>query len=207
MNVDKMAQENSETIGKLWTGYHIMQNKLSAAVPSQTYYQMIETAKKFPQFVLPLPRTTTNEDGAEEKGYEMYFLQWIMLSVPPGVSKNTPPPSAVLFTPLAEYKLRQEFAQPALVLSHYTDFIESKGLVLLRGDITESGGDTPKPAVSQKDAQLLALCLQRFYHLDFALEGWDTDEQAEQRRALLRAFYEQPDKFDINKLIDTALIV
>ena len=45
-------------------------------------------------------------------------------------------PTTVLFTPLAEYKLRQEYAQPVLILTHYTDLALSKGIVLLRGEVT-----------------------------------------------------------------------
>ncbi|KAL4402825.1 mitochondrial proton-transporting ATP synthase complex protein [Malassezia pachydermatis] len=208
MNMDKMLQESPESIGKLWTGYHMMRNKISAVIPARTYLQMIETAKKFPQFVLPLPRTTTNEEGVEEVGYEIQYMQWMFLPAPKTTSANAPPPAAVLFTPLAEYKLRQEYAQPSLVLSHYTDLIESKGLVLLRGEITESSpedGSDAKPSLSQSDAQILTMCLQRFYHIDWALEGLDNDEQTEKRRALLRTFYEKPTDFKLESLVHLAL--
>ena len=50
----------------------------------------------------------------------------------------------VMYTPLAEYKLRQLFAQPTLILTHYTDLANSHGLVLMRGDITPSAAP-PKP--------------------------------------------------------------
>lgn len=204
MKLEKIGRESPENIGKLWTAYHIMKNKISAVVPAATYAQMVETANSFPQFVLPLPRTVTiaGEKSQVESGYEVYYLQWIPLPKPAGTSSNAPAPMAVLFTPLAEYKLRQEYAQPTLVLTHYTDLMESKGIVLLRGDITESDGG--KAHIQQKDAQLLTLGLQRFYHIDWALEGLDNDEQADRRRALLRAFYERPTEFRLEELIDAS---
>lgn len=211
MNLDKTLQESPENIGKLWTGYHIARNKLSAVIPATTYLQMVETSRKFPQFVVPLPRAMKGEGSEEELGYEMQFLQWMTLPLPKCNSSNAPPPTAVMFTPLAEYQLRQEYAQPSLVLTHYTELIESKGIVLMRGDITENeaGNDNPKsrPLLTQQDAQILALCLQRFYHIDWALEGLDNDEETEQRRALLRAFHGKPEQFDLKKLIQLSLQV
>ena len=204
MKLEKIVHESPENIGKLWTAFHIMKNKISAVVPAATYAQMVDTAKSFPQFVLPLPRIVkkADEDGEAESGYEVYYLQWIPLPKPADTASNAPAPMAVLFTPLAEYKLRQEYAQPTLVLTHYTDLIESKGIVLLRGDITES--DKGKAHIQQKDAQLLTLGLQRFYHIDWALEGLDNDEQVDRRRALLRAFHERPTEFRLEELIDAS---
>lgn len=202
MKLEKVLHETPDNIGKLWAGFHIMKNKVSAVVPAATYVQMIVTAKKFPQFVLPLPRAVKNEAGNAENGYEIYYLQWVSLPKPKEASSNAPPPMAVLFTPLAEYKLRQEYAQPTLVLTHYTELLESKGIALMRGDITES--ENGKVHVQQQDAQLLALGLQRFYNLDWALEGLDNDEEAEKRRALLRSFYERPEVFKLEDLIELA---
>ena len=211
MNLDKTLQESPENIGKLWTGYHISRNKLSAVVPATTYLHMFETSRKFPQFVVPLPRAMKNEHQQDELGYEMQFLQWTTLPPPKGNSPNAPPPTAVMFTPLAEYQLRQEYAQPTLVLTQYTELIESKGIVLMRGDITDSEASKEnsesRPILTQQDAQILALCLQRFYHIDWALEGLDNDEEAEKRRALLRAFHGKPENFDIKKLIQLSLQV
>lgn len=204
MKLEKAIHESPENIGKLWTGFHIMKNKVSAVVPAATYAQMVATAQMFPQFVLPLPRTVKNAeaDTAPEPGYEVYFLQWMPLPRPLEASPNAPPPMAVLFTSLAEYKMRQEYAQPTLVLTFYADLLETKGIALMRGDITER--EDGKAQLQQQDAQLLALGLQRFFNLDWALEGLDNDEQVEKRRALLRAFHQQPADFKLDELIDVA---
>lgn len=204
LNIEKIQAESPEAVAKLWTAYHTMRDKLSAAVPAPTYQSMVETGRRYPQFVLPLPKTETTSEGKEETAFEMFFMQWALLPHPSGVPKTTPPPSAVLFTSLAEYKLRQEYAQPALVLTSYTDLIDSKDLVLMRGDITEGQGtDTEpgKPVISQKEAQLLALCMQRFYNIDWTSES---DAEVERLKVLLRTFHEQPESFKLEQLLDAA---
>jgi ATP synthase F1 complex assembly factor 1 len=62
-----------------------------------------------------------------------------------------------MYTPLGEYKLRQTFAQPTLILTHYTDLAESHGIVLMRGDITPNSNGSPK--ITAIEAQMLVLRL------------------------------------------------
>jgi ATP synthase mitochondrial F1 complex assembly factor 1 len=100
----------------------------------------------------------------------------------------------VLFTPLQEYKFRQTFAQPYLGLTHYTDLATTHGIVLMRGEITSSPSSTDKYLLSQSDAQLLALGVQRFY-----LASGDDD--SERKAALLRRFHEVPDDFQWEELL------
>lgn len=71
-----------------------------------------------------------------------------------------------MYTPLAEYKLRQSFAQPTLILTHYTDLSDSHGIVLMRGDITTSSPNETKQGgkISATDAQLLVLRLVFFFY-------------------------------------------
>ncbi len=253
LDLQKLMQEPPDRIHQLWTGYHSLKNKLSAVIPASVYQKLISTAKQYPQFVLPLPRAiSVSEDGneavpadaanAEQKqGYEMHFLQWGFLPPPaapvPGeTAKTLPPPSTVLFTPLAEYKLRQEFAQPLLILTHYTDLAESKGLVLMRGEITGAEEAQAAPTgiaaaaaakqagaseeeqqrlaqplqsqggMTQQDAQLLSMCLQRFYlpNRGNPAAGIKGDAGAEERDELLKVFHHEPEKFDVAKLVDAA---
>lgn len=125
---------------------------------------MAQKARQYPTFLLPLPRTIVGSEdenqtanvgpGEKKQGYEMQYLQWSFLSHPERLEVSTQQdesitfsdeerqliekaaPSTVLFTPLAEYKLRQEYAQPVLILTHYTDLALSKGIILLRGEVT-----------------------------------------------------------------------
>ncbi|WFD32067.1 Glucosaminyl phosphatidylinositol (GlcN-PI) nositol acylation protein [Malassezia sp. CBS 17886] len=204
MDMDKMAHEAPEDVSKLWTAYHMMQDKLSAAVPQATYTQMLANAERFPQFVLPLPRE--GSAATPDVAYEIFYMQWMMLPPSP-TARGAPPPSAVLFTSLAQFKLRNEYAQPALVLTNYTDFYESKNIVLMRGDVTDrpgADGESGAPMLSQADAQLLTVCMQRFYNLDFAHESAGTDMEADERRSLLKSFNEDPAAFDVEKLVAVA---
>ena len=205
MDVAKMRQESPEKIGQLWTTYHTMRNKLSAVVPATTYQMMMENAKRFPQFVLPLPHAVKNDAGEVEMGYSMQFLQWHLLPLRKGLPSNTPPASTVMFTPLAQYKLHVDYAEPVFALMHYTELMLDKGIVLLRGDVLGADESGNSSHMTQQEAQLLAMCLQRFYHLDWALEGIDNDVSADKRRLLLRAFREKPEEFTVERLLNAAL--
>lgn len=113
----------------------------------------------------------------------------------PSATKPVPPPSTVLFTPLAEYKARQEFSQPYLILTHYTDLAASHNVVLMRGEISAN------VALNSTDAQMLAIRMQMFYN-DTG-KGGDMERQ---RRELLRSFHETPEQFDVDALIKAGTI-
>lgn len=110
--------------------------------------------------------------------------QWSFL--PSAPESGCPPISTVLFTPLGLYQAQQTYAQPHLILTHYTDLVPSHGIVLMKGDLTP---DTP---ATPADGQLLTLRLQQFY-----------TGQSENREKLLKTFHEQPDKFDVQALVDS----
>ncbi|CAO1615628.1 unnamed protein product [Parajaminaea phylloscopi] len=269
LDLDKILTDEAMTpakIGELWTGYHSLKGKLSAVIPAEAYERLVSTARKYPQFVLPLPRTIVGGDedgsasaasaedgdvkaaglqsGEKKQGYEMQFMEWGFLPGPAAEgSAKVPPPTTVIFTPLAEYKLRQEFAQPLLVLTHYTDLAASKGVVLMRGDVTSAEEIEANPAgiaaaeaakskgasqeeqerlkstpvqatatateggkgssggrMSEKDAQLLAMTMQRFY-----LPSTDkSDASSAERHEMLKAFHGEPESFSVPKLCEVA---
>jgi ATP synthase F1 complex assembly factor 1 len=179
-------------------------------------------------FVVPVPRegsSVTSPEG-EENGiaHEFYFLQWDFHAPPSPPSAMelepfscTPPSSAtalpqtatVLFTPLQEYKLRQSFSTPYLILTFYPDFAQTHGLVLLRGEITPSAAATPSQdtqtrfLLSQVDAQLLAMGVQKFYLWG---DGNENDSQGGDKDAekLLRQFHENPEEFSWQDLLKHA---
>ncbi|GAA5885847.1 hypothetical protein JCM5296_000163 [Sporobolomyces johnsonii] len=193
MDLSKVSDLTTSALSQLWTTYHQAKGFLSAAIPNETYLRMISSARKYPIFVLPLTRDVVGEapDGSEtDQAVEMHFLNWALLPQPPSVNEPVPPPSTVLFTPLAEYKARQEFAQPYLILTHYTDLSSSHGLVLMRGEISAN------VALNDTDAQVLAVRMQLFYN-----DSGKGGEVEQQRRELLRAFHETPQEFDVQKLI------
>lgn len=204
-----------EQISALWTAYHMSRSGgtgrgfVCASIPLAMYQKMAGTASKYPNFVVPVPRprTTTEAEQSSENdtAYEFYYLQWDFHDKPPTPtatddpftvpkSSANPPISTVLFTPLQEYRARMSFATPYLVLTHYTDFAETHGIVLLRGEITPSSnsaglGADIKYMLTQNDVQLLSMTIQQFYL-------WDTNNERDNERGLLlKKFHEEPQQF------------
>lgn len=157
-------------------------HSLCAVIPSETYSAMDTLARSRPQFVLPVPHP--------EQGAEIHFLQWTW-----DAATAT---STVLFTQLAEYKNRGEFAQPHTTVTHYMDFSVDKGVVLMQGQVMGDRGVKPE------DAQWLLMCLQRFYG------GWDGtggeqgQQRANERRNLLDWFASGDQRFSVEKLMEEA---
>lgn len=156
---------------------------LCAVVPQHTYEAMEAEARRHPQFVLPLPHP--------EQGAEMHFLQW---TFDPATRTST-----VLFTQLAEYKARGEFAVPHTTITHHLDLVADKRVVLMQGSVVADRGVKPD------DARWLVMCLQRFYG------GWDGEkndalgkERAEERKKLLEWFGKGDSRFSVEKLLEEA---
>lgn len=221
LNLDKILEtpHTAEQVSLLWTAYHTSRSGgtgrgyLCASIPVDTYEKMLSVAKRYPTFILPLPRDQAliaKEQGENptQRPHEFYFMEWGMHGSPPeprpsldalftkpqpGASAHIPPTSTILFTPLGEYKLRNSFATPYLIMTNYTDLARSHGIVLLRGEITpSSGGGTARYMLSQQDAQLLATGLQKFY-----LWG----EAEGERGGLLKTFHENPASFKWEELL------
>jgi ATP synthase F1 complex assembly factor 1 len=123
----------------------------------------------------------------------MQFMEWALLPA----DDAGPPPATTLFTPLAEYKLKQEYSQPLLVLTYYLDLAHSHNIVLIRGEITQPDNPVRPARIDTHDAQLLALTLQRFY-----LHASSPDATA--CAALLHSFHKQPNSFDVQQLVQLA---
>lgn len=82
--------------------------------------------------------------------------------------------STIIFTSLAAYKLHGAYAQPHTTITNYLDLAESKGLVLMLGQVMPDAG------VSTSEASWLVSCVQRFY---------DFGGQANERKGeLVRSF-------------------
>lgn len=187
------------------------------------YVSMLERARKYPIFIVPLPCTVpadpSDPTSEPKQATEFYFLQWdtydppdaptaidptavdSLLSPPPPDSGLPPPPpplSSIILTPLQEYKLRGSYAQPRLVLTHYSNFAHSHDLALLRGEIAESSSGNF--LLNQTDAQLLTLAVQRFYM------AADTPASRE-AFDLLKTFHEAPEDFDYERLIKASQLL
>ena len=184
---------------------------------------MIALAQQNPFFVLPLPRESA--DGAVKTDeYDMFYLQWLFHPTPPpppsstdagaqGEAVELPPTTSVIFTPLEEFKKNAEWAQPYLVLTHYPDLASSHDVVLMRGEITpasaggaEGSSANPGWLLSQQQAQLLALALQRFYCADITPKSETSEDSVGRaaRKEALRGFREKPQEWDWTKLVSMA---
>lgn len=208
----------AEQIGALWTAYHAKKNLegrglLSAVIPRATYEAFLPNARKYPSFILPLPRPDAQleapKDGAVSNvPVEFYFMEWAHYPAPPVPSLDVealfaspkskaaspnPPCATIIFTPLQEYKLRQAYALPHLVLTHYTDLAHSHDVVLMRGELTASPNNAERSMLSPSAAQILAFGVQQFY-----LPG-----KNEKQAKLLKTFHEKPEEFSWEELIST----
>jgi len=177
---------------------------------------MANVAERYHTFVVPVPRVKKPaEDGEEDTAFEFYFLQWDFHDVPPVPNATDDPfahpapvvPSAdanpktstILFTPLQEYKMRASFSTPYLVITHYTDLVHSHGVVLLRGEITPASAGGGKAVdgrymLSQEDAQLLSIAVQKFYL-------WDGRDENQEPEKLLKCFHTTPHCFKWEELL------
>lgn len=84
MKVELIAGKNSDEIKKIWFEYHKTKHALAATLSSQQYDDLINMARKYPTFLLPLPRS---------EGFEFIMLQF---------ASNT-----VHFTPLIAYQVNE----------------------------------------------------------------------------------------------------
>ncbi|KHO00637.1 atp11 [Metarhizium album ARSEF 1941] len=186
VDVGKIRELPEKELTAVWRLRHANSpQKLCAVMPAASYKSMEAMAQKSPQFVLPVPHET--------QGAEIHFLQWTF----DAASKT----STVLFTRLAEFKSRGEFAQPHTTVTHHLDLAEDKGLVLMQGQTMEDGGVCPE------QAKWLVLCLQRFYGAwesrEAEVDG-SRKERANEGRKLVEWFGSGDSRFSVEKLLEEA---
>jgi len=110
MKVDLMEGKSAEEIKTIWLEYHRLKDTIAAVIPSEVFDLMMENAKKYPIFILPIPRS---------QGYEFMMFQFAA--------------NVIHFTPLLCYQVHKENAPECLNIVHYTEF-KDKGIVLMRGE-------------------------------------------------------------------------
>ncbi|TVY92386.1 Protein ATP11, mitochondrial [Lachnellula willkommii] len=173
LDLEKTRALPQKELEAIWRLRHVDDKQsLCAVIPLDAYKTLEATAKKHPHFILPLPK--------EGQGAEIHFLQWTF------PAENT---VTVLFTHLAEYKLRGEFSQPHTTITHHLELAQDKGLVLLQGQVVEGRG------VSVDEAKWLVMCLQKFYGF-----GGEKNE----RKRLLEMFGKGDAAFRVEDLVEEA---
>ncbi|KAF2142103.1 uncharacterized protein K452DRAFT_249912 [Aplosporella prunicola CBS 121167] len=175
LDVPKTQQLPAKEIEYIWRLRHAQNpQSLCATLPANTWSTIARAARQHPQFVLPLPR--------EAQGAELHFLQWTF----PTAAQAT-----VLFTSLAEYKLRAEFSSPHTTVTFHTDLAGDKDVVLVQGEVV------PDRGVAVDQAKWLLMCLQKFY-------GLQAEEQGGARRRLLEMFSNGDAGFKVEELLEEA---
>lgn len=176
IDVEKISALPPKEIEAIWRLRHASNPaSICAVIPYDTYQRIAAAARQNPQFVLPLPRTKTEQEPVPDKengetapvtrsGADIHFLQWGFHPPASPPSTNASPAqlanahtSTIIFTALAAYKLHGTYAQPHTTITNYLDLADSKGLVLMVGQVM------PDTGVSNSDASWLASCVQRFY--------------------------------------------
>ncbi|QDS72804.1 hypothetical protein FKW77_006520 [Venturia effusa] len=176
LDVDKIRELPHTEVEMLWRLRHAHKpQSLHFIIPAEAYAHIALNAQKHPQFILPLPR--------EGQGAEIHFLQWTF-----------PHPDVVniLFTHLAEYKLRGEYASPHTTVSLHTELVKDKGMVLGQGVVVEKRG------ITVDEAKWLMICLQKFYGAKGTLGGKDKPKQ------LLEQFSSGDERFKVEELLEEA---
>lgn len=180
IDVEKTSELPKKEIESIWRLRHVQDpNSLCAVMQTDTFQRISSTARQHPQFILPIPR--------EGQGAEIHFLQWTFPS---------PTTVTVLFTHLAEFKIRGEFAQPHTTVTHHLDLAERNGLVLLEGRVTEGKG------ISVEEGKWLLMCLQKFY--GFEPHSEVAKQNADRRKKLMVQFSEGDETFKVEELLEEA---
>ena len=118
VNLELFQQLDSEDIQKMWREYHASKDVICAVVPATTYDIIRSRSSECPLFIYPVPR---------DDGYEFFVSQFR------GHQCG--------FVSLGEYKQRQEYAQPCMIMTFYPELVESKDIVLMRGEVNTDLSD------------------------------------------------------------------
>ncbi|KAI9890466.1 MAG: hypothetical protein M1814_003950 [Vezdaea aestivalis] len=184
LDIEKAAVLPAKEIEMLWRLRHANDPcSLSAVIPASTYTKLSSNAREYPCFILPLPRPSTPDadQNVDKPAVEVHFLQHALMA-------DTT--STTLFTPLAEFKLRGEYASPHTTVMYHSDFAKSHGIVLMNGSITEGRG------VTIEQAQFLLVSLQKFY------AGMGDEASTNRRQGLLEQFTRGDEKFKVEDVIE-----
>ncbi|KAF2015923.1 ATP11-domain-containing protein [Aaosphaeria arxii CBS 175.79] len=187
LDIDKVSTLPEKEIQALWRLRHANnEQSIHFDLPASTFQTLLTTAKKHPSFVLPLPRQVPTDDaaaadqGATSQAAELHYLQFTH------PHKDT---TTLLFTSLAEFKLRGEFASPHTTITFHSELANSHQLVLGQGLVVEGRG------VTVDEARWLIMCMQKFYVVN---------EEGRNRGELLDMFTRGDGGFKVERLLEEA---
>ncbi|GMH02046.1 hypothetical protein Nepgr_003885 [Nepenthes gracilis] len=134
MDIGRAKNKSPEDLASIWDDYHLGRGHIGASMKAKLYRLLEQRAADCQYFVIPLWRGS---------GYTTMFAQ---VKIP-----------HMMFTSLEDYKARGTQASPYLTVCHYTEFAESKGLVLIRGDVVFTS------KLNDSEAEWLLKTAQSFY--------------------------------------------
>ncbi|XP_062995318.1 ATP synthase mitochondrial F1 complex assembly factor 1 isoform X2 [Elgaria multicarinata webbii] len=160
LNVEMMKRKKPEEIKQIWKQYFSGEDTVYAVIPGKTFDLMWKRIQNCPSFLYALPR---------KEGYEFFVGQWS------GAELH--------FTSLINIQTQADAAPSQLILYHYPELQEEKGIVLMTAEMDSK-------FLSVAEAQCLASQVQLFY----ATERQETFR-------LVEAFNHQPDEFKYMSVI------
>ncbi|KAF1996068.1 ATP11-domain-containing protein [Amniculicola lignicola CBS 123094] len=187
LDLSKILSLPATEITTLWRLRHASNpQSLHFDLPSSTFASLLSGAKKHPSFVLPLPRQVPIDEPTAEgtpataAATELHYLQF---------AHPHPYTTTLLFTSLAEFKLRGEFASPHTTITFHSELSDSHNIVLGQGTVMENRG------VSVDEARWLVMCMQKFYVVR---------DEGRSRGELLEMFTRGDGGFKVERLIEEA---
>ncbi|KAL1956104.1 hypothetical protein VTO42DRAFT_7623 [Malbranchea cinnamomea] len=225
LNLEKVRALPAKEVEALWRLRHASDPRsICAAIPLATYNRLAKTARKNPQFLLPLPRevevpastldesktsrssaeTSSSTDGATTKttAAEMHFLQWGFH--PPAspeassISSSSPSsPTANTHTSTVIFTHLAQYKLHGAYSQPHTIITHHLDLADSCGLVLMNGTVLPDRGVSVDEARLLVMWLQKFY-------DWGEDGQQGGRKAEMLRMFSAGDveRFKIEELVE-----
>ncbi|CAI9087337.1 OLC1v1021388C1 [Oldenlandia corymbosa var. corymbosa] len=134
IDIERAKGKSPELLAEIWDDYHLGRGHIGVSMNAKLYHLLQQRAENCRYFVIPLWKGS---------GYTTMFVQVQM--------------PHMLFTGLEDYKARGTQAAPYFTVSYYTEFSETKELVLVRGDVVLTS------KLSDDEAKWLLETAQSFY--------------------------------------------
>ncbi|XP_072958744.1 uncharacterized protein [Typha angustifolia] len=134
IDIDRTKDCSPEDLISIWDDYHLGRGHIGTSMKAKLYHLLEQRSTSCRHFVIPLWRGS---------GYTNMFIQVQM--------------PHMLFTGLEDYKARGTQASPYFTVTYYTEFAESKDVVLIRGDVVFTS------KLNDSEAKWLLETAQSFY--------------------------------------------
>ncbi|XP_037355052.1 ATP synthase mitochondrial F1 complex assembly factor 1 [Talpa occidentalis] len=135
-NIEMVKDKTGEEIKQIWQQYFATKDTVFAVIPKEKFDLIWNRAQSCPTFLCALPR---------REGYEFFVGQWT------GTELH--------FTALINIQTRGDAATSQLILYHYPELKDEKGIVLMTAEMDST-------FLSVAEAQCIANQVQLFYATD-----------------------------------------